>query len=113
MHRLRKLWQSAAVAALAASPLTAFAQVQNPPQVIGGFQDILNILNRFLSWIYTIFFILTAIIVVMAAFNYLTAGGDEEKVDKAKKQFIYALVAIAVALVATSVRFVVAELIQR
>ncbi len=106
MHRLRKFWQSAVVLAIAASPLTAFAQ-GTPRPVVSDFQGIIRILEKFLSWIYTIFFVLAAIIIVFAAFNYLTAGGEEEKVEKAKKQFIYAIVAIAVAIVATSVSFVV------
>ena len=67
----------------------------------------MRILETALAWIYTLFFVIAAIMIVWAAFNYLTAGGDEEKVDKAKGAIKNAIIAIAVAIVASSVKFVV------
>jgi len=49
--------------------------------------------------------------ILYAAFIYLTAGGDPEKVKTASNQLIYAAVAIAVALVAQGIRFIVAQLV--
>ncbi|MEK7554819.1 MAG: hypothetical protein AAB518_02450 [Patescibacteria group bacterium] len=118
MHRLRKFWQFLAISALTALPLTVSAQVYGPQPAPGGppsvnltFDGIKNILETVLRWMYTLFFVIAAIMIVWAAFNYLTSGGDEEKVEKAKKGFIYAIVAIAVAIVSASVKVVVANIL--
>ena len=47
------------------------------------------------------FFVFAALFIVIAAFNYLFAQGAEEKLKTAKTMLIYAIVAIAVALIAT------------
>jgi len=64
---------------------------------VGG---LMGIVKSIVTWIYTLFFILAVLFILFAAFTYLTAGGDETKVAKAKNQLIYAAVAIAVALLA-------------
>jgi len=111
MNRLKALWNSvAAVAVLTSMPLTAGA-LETPSNVLpNGFDSVLAILNRLLQWLYTIFFIIAVMMIIWAAFSFLTAGGDEEKIAKARTSFIYAVVAIAVAVVAASVRFVVQSL---
>jgi hypothetical protein len=47
------------------------------------------------------FWVLAIIMVIYAAFIYLTAGGDLDKVKKASHMLLYAVVAMAVALLAT------------
>jgi len=108
-----KVFKKLPVAGLASIllPVMALAQVQTPGTPIGSFQDILAVVNTLLSWIFTIFFIIAAIVIIFAAFNYLTAGGEEEKIKKAKQQLIYAIVAIAIALVARGIEFVVEQLV--
>ena len=64
---------------------------------VGGIVDVLRSVVR---WIYIIFFIIAVMFVLFAAFSYLTAGGDPERVTTAKNQIIYAAIAIAVALLA-------------
>lgn len=70
-----------------------------------GAQNVSGLVDTFrmiVKWIYTIFFIIAVIYIIAAAFTYLTAGGEAEKVNTAKDQLIYAAVAIAVALLAIS-----------
>lgn len=67
------------------------------PTTVGGLVDILRNVVR---WVYIIFFVLAVLFILLAAFNYLTAGGEAEKITKAKNQLIYAVVAIVVALLA-------------
>src|SRR3989344_8663100 len=113
LQNMIKVFKKLPIASLAAVllPVLALAQVIPPATPITSFQEILNVVNTLLSWIFTIFFIIAAIVIIFAAFNYLTAGGDEEKINKAKQQLIYAIVAIAVALVARGIEFVVEELV--
>jgi uncharacterized membrane protein len=54
---------------------------------------------------------LAIIFIIIAAYKYLTAGGDESKVSSAHKTLIYALVAIAVGLLAQGLVYLVAELV--
>jgi len=84
----------------------AIGQLQNPyipgvtpvgPTTVGGLVDVIRGVVR---WVYIIFFIIAVLFILFAAFTYLTAGGEAEKVNKAKTQLIYAAVAIAVALLA-------------
>jgi undecaprenyl pyrophosphate phosphatase UppP len=67
------------------------------PTTVGGLVDVLRNVVR---WVYIIFFVLAVMFILFAAFNYLTAGGEAEKISKAKNQLIYAIIAIVVALLA-------------
>lgn len=65
-----------------------------PPKNIGGFVDLMwNIVH----WIFAFFLIFAAIYIIIAAFTYLTAQGDPEKIRTAKMQLIYAIIAIVIA----------------
>ena len=66
---------------------------------------------RLITW-YTIFFILTVGFVLWAAFTYLTAAGNEEKVKTAKNRLIYAAVSVVVALIALGFASIVQNFIQ-
>ncbi len=79
------------------------------PTTVGGVVDILRNVVR---WIYIIFFILAVMFILFAAFNYLTAGGEAEKVNTAKNQLIYAIVAIVVALLAVGFETIIRNFIS-
>ena len=96
---------------LALLPLIGFAQIETPVTItrlttVGGF---IALLGTVIGMFYTIFFIVAAIFIILAAFTYLTAAGDEEKVKSAKNRLIYAIVAIAVALLAVTIRGLVSN----
>ena len=114
MKNLRRIAAGVGVLALVLLPAISLAQVTGNPtggsgvtSPINSVSGVQDLLNRVLRIMYVIFFIIAAIFIVLAAFQYLTAGGDEEKVGKAKQMLIYAIVAIAVALIATGVSSVV------
>ncbi|MEX1014424.1 MAG: hypothetical protein WDZ80_04665 [Candidatus Paceibacterota bacterium] len=67
---------------------------------IDSLDDIEGILTNILGWLYTIFFIAAAGFILLGAFVYLTAGGNEDNIKKAKNYFLYSIIAIVVALVA-------------
>lgn len=107
-----KVLAVAGVLVLVLLPALSLAQTLPPvdPSVASPIQDVsgvYRVLNGVLRFMYVVFFIVAAILIVLAAFQYLTAGGDEEKVGKAKNMLIYAIVAIAVALIATGVSAIV------
>jgi len=86
--------------------MIAFAQ-QGPSTV----NDVLVILNRIIDWMFTGLLVLATIFIILAAYKYLTASGNPEKVKEANRQILYAVVAIAVGLVARGVEFIVRQLI--
>ena len=57
------------------------------------------VINATKGW-YTSFFIFAVIFILVAAFHYLTAAGEPEKIKTAHKMLIWAAVAIAIALIA-------------
>jgi hypothetical protein len=98
-----------------AIPALAFAQTPGPatnqgyaPQAsiynIGG---ILNLLCTVFAWAFYFLIVLAVIFVIVAAFRYLTAAGDPEKVKAAGATLLYAAIAIGVALLARAVPLVV------
>lgn len=76
-------------------------------------QDVLRILNRVVDWMFTFLLVISVIFVIIAAYNYLFAAGDAEKVKKAHLMIVYAVVAIAVGLLARGVSFIVGQLIEQ
>ncbi len=102
----------AAAVAIVAMPLLSIAAVEDIPEGPRSIEEIINILERLLNWMFTLLMIVAVMFILYAAFIYLTAGGDPEKVKTASNQLIYAAVAIAVALVAQGIRFIVEQLVQ-
>jgi ABC-type uncharacterized transport system permease subunit len=75
--------------------------------VIGGGTDSISgwvgILVTVVQWIYTIIFIIAVLFILLAAFNFITSKGDPTKTTTAKKQLLYAVIGIAVALLSYGV----------
>ena len=95
-------------------PVLAGAQGgQGGPPVIQNFNIdyILQILQTAVNWLFSIFLIIAVVFLLLAAFKYLTSGGDSAKVGEASKAVIYAAVAIGVALLAASIQYLVRDIL--
>jgi hypothetical protein len=99
-----------------ALPVFAFAQQPPGPPTVGAnvpqsniqsVGGVLNLLCIVFGWAFWFLVVLAVIFVIVAAFRYLTAGGNPENVGKAGSTLLYAAVAIGVALLARAVPFVV------
>ena len=64
-----------------------------------------------INWIFWLLIVLTIIFVLIAAFKYLTAGGDPEKVKSAGSTLLYAAIAVVVALIAKGLPLIVSSFI--
>ncbi len=73
--------------------------------------QIFNILSRIVQYVYTIFFVVAVIFIIIAAFNFLTGGDNPEKIKGAQKQILWAAVAIAIALLSLGAAQIVKNLI--
>jgi hypothetical protein len=114
MKKIKSLVISVIATAFPGIGLTgvAFGQVVAPPPGITRFEGFLAVFDTLLNWLFTLLLILAVIYIIMAAFAYLTAGGEEEKIKKAHGKIIFAVVAIAVALLSKGIQFVVTQLLS-
>ncbi|MDD3679143.1 MAG: hypothetical protein PHT36_02785 [Patescibacteria group bacterium] len=55
-----------------------------------------NLISTALNWFFVIAGIICIVVIIWAGITYATAGGDEEKVGKAKGRLIYGIIGIAV-----------------
>lgn len=76
-------------------------------------EDITRIIVGLVNWITGLFFVAAILSLFYAAYLYLAAGGDPEKLGSAKNTLIYSIIAIAIALLASSVRFIVENILTR
>ena len=91
-------------------PLIAGAVFPPPPTPFTSVGSLLNDLRNILSAVFAIFLVVATIMIIWAAYSYSTAGGDEEKIRRAKAQFVAALIGIVIALIAQGIRFVIANI---
>lgn len=70
------------------------------------------ILKSILQWTYTIFFIAAIIFILIAAFTFLKSKGEPEKVKSARNQIMWAVVAIAIALISVGANQIVQSFIS-
>jgi hypothetical protein len=92
--------------ALPLAPLVAFAQIPSAPitapSQIANISQLFNAVSicAIINWAFWIFIVLSVIFTLLAAFRYLFAGGDPEKVKAAGSSLLYVVVAIVIALLA-------------
>jgi len=103
---LKKAYIAAAATGFSALPLVALAQPKNV-------QDIIRLVDQIVQWFETIIFAIAIIMILVAAFQFLTAAGNEEKVATARKSLVWGLVGIAVALFARVAREFVGSALER
>ncbi len=82
------------------------------PSSVQNVSDLVDIIIRIVQWTYLIFFTLAVLFIILAAFTYLTAAAEPEKIKKAKSQIIYAVIAIAIALLAISFETIISKFIE-
>ena len=75
--------------------------------------DVYRIIDRVTNFIATIFFTVSVLFVFWAGYKYLKSGGEPEKITEARDTLIYAMVAIAIGILAFSFPRFVENLILR
>src|SRR3989344_2800480 len=94
-------------------PLAVFAQEFTAPPAPTSVGEFEEVINTVLVWMFSFLVFLAIVFVLIAAYKYLPAAGDPEKVKSASNTLIYAAVAIAVALLARGLPFLIGGLIGR
>lgn len=80
-----------------------------PNANVNNLQGVINTICAIAGWMFAFLVVLAIIFVLVAAFKYLTAGGDPTKVSSANYMLIYAAVAIAIGLLARGFPFFVSS----
>ena len=78
------------------------------------FTDVSGLLafaNTIINWIFTVLLVVAVVVILLAAFNFLTASGDEAKVKTAQRQLLYALIAIVIGALAKGLVLVISNLV--
>jgi len=78
---------------------------------ITGIEGVIDLFAQAANWVFTIFLIVGVITLILAAFKFLTAGGDPTAVQSARSMVLYAAVGFGVAFLALAVPNVVADLL--
>lgn len=92
---------------LAAAPFLAQAQepIKDAAESFKNLNEsqLVSILLSFAQWFLALVGVIAVVMVLWASFNYITALGETEKLTRAKKTLIYALVGTLVAILAFSI----------
>jgi len=64
-------------------------------------------INYIIDWLFMIIMILVVILILLGAFTLVTASGSEEGVKKGRNYIVFALVGVAVALLARALPYLI------
>lgn len=105
MNKKSLVFALAALALLVAPTLAGAQQgtPQDPPVVVNDIGSVFTYIQTATTWLFGILLVLAVIFLLYSAFLYLTSGGEEEKVKKAKGFLIYSIIAIVIALLARGI----------
>ncbi|NCN52946.1 hypothetical protein GW950_00600 [Candidatus Wolfebacteria bacterium] len=104
--------------ALLALPVLVMAQnygfggLDTPQTGINSLEGINRVIVRLVNWVMGLFFVAATLAIFYAAYLYLSAAGNPDNVGLAKTALIYSVIAIAVALLAGSIRFIVESILS-
>ena len=101
MNNLRKIFTAGSISAfLGAGVSVAFAQTTATQAPITTQAQLVTLFCSIINWFIVILLAISVIMVLVAAYNYVTAQEDTEKTTKARRTLTYAAVGIAVVLIA-------------
>lgn len=99
---MKKILLTLVLFSLLSLPLLTAAQVGEPESPPTGL-DIWTVIDRITNYLFGFLMVVAVILIIYAAFLFLTAAGDPEKVGRGRTTLIYAVVGIAVALLAKGI----------
>ena len=79
-------------------PVLTLAVAQPPPT-----KDVWTIITNITNLVYGLLLAVAVLFVIIAGFQYLTAGGDPEKLKTARDKIMYAAIAVLVGVAATGI----------
>lgn len=77
------------------------------PNPLGDIQNISDLLDSILDWLIPIGITLCTIMIIIGGIMFMTAGGSEDKVTRAKKTLTYAVIGLVVLLIAKGIETII------
>ncbi|MFH0829470.1 MAG: hypothetical protein V1907_04870 [Candidatus Kerfeldbacteria bacterium] len=112
MKKLSTLATGLALAVAAVFPLAALATPYSIEDIGGqvglGTADLKSTVINIISWVLGILALVAVVFIIYGGFTWLTAAGNEEKIEKAKKIIGSAVVGLIVVLLAWAITIFVA-----
>lgn len=93
---MKKIALSLVLASLSVMPVVALAAANTTAPNL----DVMATLTKITDWLFAILLVVAAIAIIIAAFQFITASGDPEKVGSARQFVLYAMIGVLVALLA-------------
>ncbi len=99
-------------AAITPGTIPTFGDLGLEKSPVESTSGLIGVLRGIVQTTYIIFFIIATLFILFAAYNYLTAGGQPEKINTAHKQLLYAGIAIVVALLAVGTSAIIKNFLE-
>jgi heme O synthase-like polyprenyltransferase len=80
--------------------LPVVVSAQTPPSDPGTVVETIQVL---IDWLFYILIFAAVVVILLAAYTFLTAAGDPDKVKKARDYILYSLIALVVAFLARAI----------
>ena len=74
-------------------------------------RDLLAIAESLGNWIFTGFLIFATVLIVLAAFQFVKGGGDPTQVAAARKNIIFAIIGVIIALLSKGIITVIVKIV--
>lgn len=105
---LKKFFVVLGLSMMVATPVLVSAQFDDPggetPKVyFSTYAGAIKYVEKAANWLLYIVIALAVVFIIYAGFLYLTSGGDDEKTKAAKNYIVYAVIGIAIALLARGI----------
>jgi hypothetical protein len=110
---MKKIALIATSVALLASPMIALAATSYSIENIGasvglGTSDLKQTVVNIIQWVLGILALVAVVMIILGGFQWMTAAGNEEKIEKAKKVISAAVIGLIIVLLAWAIVIFVA-----
>lgn len=93
---MKKILLGLVIVSLLVLPAFQLAQAAAPDVI-----EVIPALENITGLLFNVLIVVASLFIVAAAFHFVTAAGEPEKISKARDYVLYALVGVVVALLAT------------
>ncbi len=109
MKKMRKI-TSIVILGLLLTPMMVIGQ--GPEPIITHPDQVIGLLSSLLGYFWTILGIVVVMMLLYAGFNFVTAGGDDDKIKKAKHMVQWSLIGIVVMILSGGVMLLIENFIR-
>jgi len=110
--KLAKILLVAMVIGTMVAPLAFAKGVPTLPEGPKDYDELLEVINKILSWVFAILLITSAVVILIAAYTYVTSKGEPGKVKEATNMIVYAAIGLIIALLSNVLRNIIPSVLN-